>query len=234
MTATVQDVQRRLIALGFDPGLADGIRGRKTIAAVKTFQMGSNLTADGIVGPKTLRALFGGVEKPAAESPDATPWLDVGQRKKGLHEKRDNAALKAFLKSDGKTLGDPASLPWCGDFVETCIALALPEEPLPNNPYGAINWLQFGKPVSPRKGAVLVFWRGSPASWTGHVGFYVSEDATHFHVLGGNQTDSITVSRIAKARLRKDGSRWPLTAIDIGAHVVIADGSKLSETTNEA
>lgn len=231
---TVQDLQRRLTALGYDPGPADGIRGRRTIAAIKAFQTANHLKVDGIAGPQTLRALFGGALPKPADSPDATPWLDIAERKKGLHEKRDNAALRAFLKSDGGTVGDPAQVAWCGDLVETCLALALPDEALPNNPYGAINWLAFGKPVTPRKGAVLVFWRGSPSSWTGHVGFYVGEDATHFHVLGGNQADSINVSRIAKNRLRPNGSRWPLTALDIGEHTVVGDGAGLKETTDEA
>ena len=39
--------------------------------------------------------------------------------------------------------------PWCGDFVETCIRAALPDEPLPGalgiNPYWARNWLLFGQ-----------------------------------------------------------------------------------------
>lgn len=230
---TVQDVQRRLIALGFNPGTPDNIRGRRTIAAIKAFQVANHLTADGIAGPQTIRALFGGALQSPADSPDATPWLDIAERKKGLHEKRDNAALRAFLKSDGGTVGDPAQVAWCGDFVETCIALALPDEPLPNNPYGAINWMGFGKPVSPRMGAILVFWRGSAGAWTGHVGFYVGEDETHYHVLGGNQADAVNVSRIAKARLRKDGSRWPLTALDIGEHAVFADATGIKETTDE-
>ena len=231
---TVADYQRRLTELGYDPGPADGIRGRKTIAAVKRYQAAMHLTIDGIVGPATLRALFGGAVTLAAASPDATPWLDLALRKKGLHEKLDNAALRTFLKSGGGTVGDPAKVPWCGDFVETCIALTLPEEALPPNPYAAINWLGFGREVSPRKGAILIFWRGSPDGWQGHIGFYAGEDATHYHVLGGNQADSITISRIAKNRLRKGGSRWPLTALETGATAFITDGSHLIETTNEA
>ncbi|RZL83684.1 MAG: hypothetical protein EOP66_03605 [Sphingomonas sp.] len=45
-------------------------------------------------------------------------------------------------------------------------------------------------------GAVLVFER--PGG--GHVGFYVGEDATAYHVLGGNQGDRVTVARIEKER----------------------------------
>lgn len=231
---TTLDIQRRLLELGYNPGEPDGVRGRNTIAAVMRFQTAMYLEPDGVVGEKTLKALFGPAVSSVADSPDVTPWIDVALRMKGLHEARDNAALRQFLKSDGGTVGDPAQVPWCGDFVQTCIALALPREALPNNPYAAINWLKFGKPCQPQRGAVLSFWRGSPDNWQGHVGFYVSEDATHYHVLGGNQSDSVTVSRIAKTRLRDGGCRWPLTALSVELGATKADGSGLIETKNEA
>jgi putative chitinase len=51
---TMADIQAKL-------GLtADGIKGPKTIAAIKEFQAANGLVADGIPGPKTLTALFGG------------------------------------------------------------------------------------------------------------------------------------------------------------------------------
>jgi uncharacterized protein (TIGR02594 family) len=230
---SVLDIQTRLKELGYDPGPTDGIRGRMTINAVKRFQAAMHLTADGIVGPNTLRALFGGAQSAPEDSPDATPWLDLAYRKKGMHETVNNASLRAFLKSDGGTVGDPAKIPWCGDFVETCIALTLPDEVLPQNPYSAINWLKFGKETSPKKGAILVFWRGSPTGWQGHIGFYVGEESGYFHVLGGNQSDSVTITKIAKSRLRAGGCRWPLTALDIDTSAVLADGSHLIETKNE-
>jgi peptidoglycan hydrolase-like protein with peptidoglycan-binding domain len=39
---------------------ADGVKGPKTIAAIKEFQTKHGLVADGVPGPKTLAALFGG------------------------------------------------------------------------------------------------------------------------------------------------------------------------------
>ncbi len=43
----------------------------------------------------------------------------------------------------------------------------------------------------------------------GQVGFALGQDNTHFHVLGGNQSDAVTIARIAKSRLL--GARWPTT-----------------------
>lgn len=229
--ATILEIQTKLKSLGYDPGPLDGIRGRQTINAVEKFQKAKGLDVDGLVGKNTLAALFG-VSPVSSDGPDGTPWIDIANSMKGYRE--TNPALKAFLKSDGKTVGDPAKIPWCGDFVQTCIALALPRETLPSNPYGAINWLKFGKSSKPKKGAVLVFWRGSPNGWEGHVGFYIGEDATHYHVLGGNQSDMVSLTRIAKNRLRADGIRWPLTALATEDKAIQADGSGLIETTNEA
>jgi uncharacterized protein (TIGR02594 family) len=198
------------------------------------FQKASGLVPDGIVGPKTRAALFGS----SASRPqvfDVLPWLDeVRSATMGLHERRDNKELWDWLKSDGKDLGDPKENPWCGSLVQTAFALTIPSEPLPSNPWAAINWLKFGVSCDPRVGAVLVFWRGSPTGWQGHVGFYVGEDATHYHVLGGNQSDQVSVARIAKNRLRPDGCRWPKT-VKLGAGGrVVASGDKLVVTDNEA
>lgn len=234
---TTLDIQRRLIELGYDPGPADGIRGRRTIAAVKAFQKARRIAADGIVGPVTLGKLFSEDKQPTGavqDAPDAAPWLDLARRKMGLHESRDNGVLRAFLKLGKGTIGDPAKIPWCGDFVETCIAVALPDEALPSNPYAAINWLKFGIACKPQPGAILVFWRGSPSGWQGHVGFYVGEDATHFHVLGGNQSNAVTITRVGKNRLRGGGCRWPVTAMPPIGGAKVSDGAGLEVTTNEA
>jgi hypothetical protein len=50
-------LQRALAKLGFSAGKADGVYGAATTSAVKQFQQSAGLTADGIFGPATLRAL---------------------------------------------------------------------------------------------------------------------------------------------------------------------------------
>jgi uncharacterized protein (TIGR02594 family) len=66
------------------------------------------------------------------------------------------------------------------------------------NSLWARNWDGFGtKSAKPSLGDVLVFERPGGG---GHVGLYVGEDATAYHVLGGNQSDQVKVSPIAKSR----------------------------------
>ena len=219
-----RQIQQALIALHYDlgPAGADGVRGRRTIAAITQFQIDQGLktTHYGSVGPKTTQALNDALEDAGAgqtklDGVEDIPWVEELDRRIGLQEVRDNQKLREFLKSDGNTLGDPAKLPWCGDLVETAIALTLPAEPLPANPYYALNWQKFGvalpDDIVPR-GAIVTFERRNSAGKLigGHVGFVVGHDSDYYHVLGGNQMNKISITKIAKKR--KHGSlRWPAT-----------------------
>lgn len=50
-------LQERLLEMGYDAGRADGIFGRETEQALRSFQRDYGLNPDGICGPGTLRAL---------------------------------------------------------------------------------------------------------------------------------------------------------------------------------
>lgn len=67
----------------------------------------------------------------------------------------------------------------------------------------------------------------------GHVGLYVGDDAGAYHVLGGNQSDQVCVSRIAKARcIAVRRCPWKLAQPGNVRPVRPAAGGALS--TNEA
>ena len=53
----VQQLQKSLLAHGFNPGDIDSVYGQGTVAAVMAFQNSSGLLADGVAGPRTLTAL---------------------------------------------------------------------------------------------------------------------------------------------------------------------------------
>ncbi|MBB4804770.1 uncharacterized protein (TIGR02594 family) [Chryseobacterium defluvii] len=88
------------------------------------------------------------------------------------------------------------SIPWCGLFM--AVVAKRSSKQIVKDPLWALNWGNFGKhtPV-PMLGDVLVFIRKGG----GHVGLYVGEDATCYHVLGGNQSDKVCITRIEKNRL---------------------------------
>jgi uncharacterized protein (TIGR02594 family) len=88
------------------------------------------------------------------------------------------------------------AVPWCGLFAAVVVKRAGWESVAA--PLWARNWARFGKPSpEPGLGDVLVFQRESG----GHVGFYVGEDPDAYHVLGGNQGDSVSIIRVSKRRL---------------------------------
>jgi uncharacterized protein (TIGR02594 family) len=142
-------------------------------------------------GPKMIveaLKLFGAMEKPgSANNPTIVAWA-----------KEVGGEVADIYKAD--------SIPWCGLFMAVVAKRAGKE--LPKHPLWALSWSAFGaKAPAPALGDVLVFTRGGG----GHVGLYVGEDASAFHVLGGNQSDRVCIARIAKARLY--AARRPLYRI---------------------
>ena len=115
--------------------------------------------------------------------------------------------------------------------METCFRQWNPNIRTVPNPLGARNWQSFDLEVPPALCALLVFWRGSRSGWKGHVGFYHGEDRTHYHVVGGNQSDAVTISRIAKKRL--PSARWP-DGFPYTTNPILLDPKGIPVTTNEA
>lgn len=90
------------------------------------------------------------------------------------------------------------AIPWCG--VAAAIFAVRAGKTPPSGYLAALSWAAFGRAVrlaDAALGDVLVFTR----SGGGHVGLYVGEDDTAFHVIGGNQSDAVTIKRIEKSRL---------------------------------
>jgi uncharacterized protein (TIGR02594 family) len=118
-------------------------------------------------------------------------WLSAARAKLGTREAAGAAnspTIMGWAKKLGtKMLGmvyNADSVPWCGLFVATCLA----EDGIPAAPIAvrAKAWASWGANLAAANlapGAVLVFDRAGG----GHVGFYVGEDSTSYHVLGGNQ-----------------------------------------------
>lgn len=119
------------------------------------------------------------------------------------------------------------SIPWCGLFA-AIVTKRAGKEPV-KDPLWARNWAKFGKESStPGLGDILVFVRDGG----GHVGFYVAEDSTAYHVLGGNQSDAVTITRIAKSRcVAARRPEYTVKPLSVKSYVVAAEGTL---STNEA
>lgn len=110
---------------------------------------------------------------------------------------QDNPIILSWAEEIGITNYTHDAIAWCGLFIGVVAQRA--GKPVVKDPLWAANWLNFGDEADvPMLGDVLVFKR--PGG--NHVGLYVGEDRTTYHVLGGNQSDAVGFTRIAKERLR--------------------------------
>lgn len=92
---------------------------------------------------------------------------------------------------------------WCSAFVNG-IALEAGYEHFKQGHGSALarNWLHKGTVVeTPELGDVVILWRGSINATTGHVGFFIRENATHVFMLGGNQSNQVNITAFPKNRI---------------------------------
>lgn len=122
------------------------------------------------------------------------------------------------------------SIPWCSLFMLVVAQRGLKDTT--GIDLTALSWVKFGKKINSKDAAlgdVLVFKR----TGGGHVGLYVGEDATHFYVLGGNQSNAVNIAKLSKNRLFSVQRPIYITQPNSVKKIIITDGSLLEESTNE-
>lgn len=90
---------------------------------------------------------------------------------------------------------------WCAAFVGAMIERSGGNSTRKLN---ARSYLEWGEPVEladAKEGDIVVFSRGDPNGWQGHVGFFVKRVGTHIEVLGGNQSNQVNKQRYPVSRL---------------------------------
>ena len=143
--------------------------------------------------------------------------------------KQHNPTILSWAKALGlEKVYTNDEIPWCGLFVAYCAHASGLD--VVKHPLWALNWNKYGNVAKVAMlGDVLTFTRNGG----GHVGIYVGEDATHYHVLGGNQNNSVSVSRIAKDRLSQARRTAWKVAQPASVRVVHLEAKGVI-TTNEA
>lgn len=230
----VQELQRALARWGYLAIVTDGEFGPLTEAAVRSFQRKHGLKDDGIVGPRTWTVLLSsrptsigsGFNPRPPSAPEPAPaapppvlkeggvrWMDVAKKETGQHEVAGKAANPRILEYHAATSLKAKSdeVAWCSSFVNWCLARVGIEG---TRSAAAASWVSWGTAVTPRHGAIVVIYNASSANSSlsrsgNHVAFLVEETSTHYVLLGGNQSDSVKVSRFPKKKWKLKACRWP-------------------------
>ena len=143
---------------------------------------------------------FVSVEKEHEITDEEFPWMPIAVREVGTREfagDADNPRVVQYLRSTilSENLSSNDETAWCSAFVNWCV-----EESgyAGTDSAWARHWADWGEATStPRRGCIVVLTRAAG----GHVGFYVGETDTHIKILGGNQSNSVSISNYPKHRL---------------------------------
>jgi uncharacterized protein (TIGR02594 family) len=123
------------------------------------------------------------------------------QDTKEIVGEKDNPVIMQLVKEAGVTdiYTHDDTMPWCA-VAHTAIALRAGKD-VSFKSYDRLRAKSYGNwglaQTVPMLGDTLVFIRPEGH----HVGMYIAEDATAFHVMGGNQGNQYSITRIGKDRL---------------------------------
>lgn len=150
-----------------------------------------------------------GDKRPPHNAP-AWMWHAYAEFKRGVKEIPGSAAnprIVEYLKATdigSNPMASSDETPWCSAFVNFVMLQAgIPR----TRSAMARSWMHWGKQAKPEYGAVVVFWRTTQTSISGHVGFFVGEEGSNIWVLGGNQMNSVSFAKYPRTRLL--GYRMP-------------------------
>jgi uncharacterized protein (TIGR02594 family) len=136
--------------------------------------------------------------------------FELAERFVGIQEiggQVDNPQILAMLKLDN-SWPENDEVPWCSAFANyICWLARLPR----SKDLRARSWLQIGKGIALDEavpGDIIVLQRGSGEQpgpevidAPGHVGFYAGRTGDLIEVLGGNQSDTVKISRYPVKKL---------------------------------
>ncbi len=234
LRSDVQHLQRCLNKWGYTVS-TDGEFGPITDTAVRVFQRRQGLRDDGIVGSRTWTELLSeqarptgagfsykppSAPEPAPAAPPpvvgnsgGAPWMAIANQETGQHEVAGKAANPRIVEYHAATELKAKSdeVAWCSSFVNWVLSKA---GIAGTRSAAAASWASWGKPCQAKYGAIAVIYNAGAANSSlsrsgNHVGFLVEETSTHFSLLGGNQSDSVKITRFPKKKWRLKAYRWP-------------------------
>ena len=111
----------------------------------------------------------------------------------------DNPEILKYFHEIGHDWVEHEETAWCSAYVNWVAKVCGYEH---SGALDARSWLKKGSVVLDFKlGDVAIFWRESPDSWRGHVGFPIRRDGDSVWVLGGNQNNMVRITPYPYNRL---------------------------------
>ena len=166
--------------------------------------------------PKSMPPVIANPDQPttrpvaAIDLAGAPAWYTLAVKEIGTHEEGDNSGAAIARYRQLAKCGEDHD-PWCAIFANAMFALCNP--PIAGTMSASSQSFRsnknFVKIGGPALGAVVVFWRISPDSGKGHVGFYRGETSDSIYVLGGNEGDMVQIEPMSRNQLI--GYWWPVS-----------------------
>ena len=186
----------------------------------KQIQTTLGITSDGVPGSGTADAVAarlgiawatGEIAGPAKPAPGSEPeWMVEARRHIGLDEipgPRHHPKILSWWEKIKAPFRDDET-PWCAAFVGGCLETVGVRSTRSAAARSYSTSPDFRRLSQAAQGCVVVFWRGSPAGWSGHVAFLAGMTASgDLWCLGGNQGDEVSLAKFSPGRLI--GFYWP-------------------------
>lgn len=155
---------------------------------------------------------------------NAPAWMKWAWSEIGIEEDEGNTGpdIRRYIAAAkcGRE-GDP----WCAIFTNAALETSgLPGTRSPSS-QSFRHDEDFVQLEGPALGAIAVYWRTSPTSGLGHVGFYAGERSRFVWTLGGNEADMVQIEMLAKsaANFGLIGFWWPKSvALPVVAPIVVS------------
>jgi len=132
-------------------------------------------------------------------------WLAIAKKELGQVEiagDKDNERIIEYHRTTTLKAADD-EVPWCSSFVNWAIRRAGFKG---TDSARARSWLSWGIDFRiPAYGCVVVLSRGKVGQ--GHVGFFVGRKAGQVALLGGNQSNAVSITWFPESKIL--GYRWP-------------------------
>lgn len=107
--------------------------------------------------------------------------------------KNHNPEVLKYYKTVGQDWVKDDETAWCAAFVGHCLEVNKIQSTGSLSARSYLEWATETK--DPKPGDIVILWRISKNSAYGHVGFFIKKTYSHVYILGGNQGNTVNISK---------------------------------------